>query len=255
MTSVMTTAVPADPECSEAEWAVRVDLAAAYRLAALYGWDDGLATHFSARVPGEETFLINPYGLFFAEVTASNLVKIDLDGNVLAPTRWEVNRAGFVIHGAIHEALADAMCVMHLHTQNGVAVSCLEEGLLPLSQAAMLISDRVAYHSYEGVALDEDERPRLIRDLGEARTMILRNHGTLTVGSSVAAAFHRMFALERACDIQMRILAAGRPISRVSNAAQARTGEFGQVLERTRVDLIWQAHRRALDRVTTDYQQ
>lgn len=247
--------VRGENDMSPAEWAVRLDLAACYRLAALYGWADALATHFSARVPGEEAFLLNPYGLFFEEVTASNLVKVDLDGNILRKTEHTINPAGFVIHSAIHGARADAGCVMHLHTVNGVAVSCLSEGLLPISQTAMLIADRIAFHDYEGVALEEDERPRLARDLGDFHIMILRNHGTLTLGEDVAAAFLRMHTLERACAIQMRVLAAGRPIETVSAGAQKVTGDIGIRLEQTRAGHAWAAHKRALDRVTTDYQR
>ena len=244
-----------DDNMSLEEWAIRLDLAACYRLAAMYGWADALATHFSARVPGEEAFLLNPYGLFFEEVTASNLVKVDLDGNILQKTEHTINQAGFVIHSAIHQARDDAGCVMHLHTSNGVAVSCLSEGLLPISQTAMLIADRIAYHDYEGVAFDEDERPRLAKDLGAFHIMILRNHGTLTVGDTIAATFLRMHTLEQACDIQMRVLATGRSIAPVSAGAQARTGEIGIRLEETRAEHSWRAHKRALDRVTTDYQR
>jgi ribulose-5-phosphate 4-epimerase/fuculose-1-phosphate aldolase len=236
-----------------AEWAVRVDLAASYRLCALYGWDEATGTHISARVPGEEAFLINPFDLFFEEVTASNLIKIDLQGNILLPTRHTLNPAGFVVHSAIHQARADAGCVMHLHTDNGVAVSCLAEGLLPLNQTAMLIADRIAYHDYEGVAVDLEERERLGRDLGGLNLMFLRNHGTLTVGQDVGEAFVRMYILERACAIQLRVLATGREIHPVSSTARERTHEVGARIALPNTNRGWLAHKRKLDRMTTDY--
>jgi ribulose-5-phosphate 4-epimerase/fuculose-1-phosphate aldolase len=195
---------------SNEEWETRVDLAAAYRLVAHYGWDDLIFTHISARVPGpDHHFLINPYGLMFSEISASNLVKVDLDGNVLEPTPYFVNPAGFTIHSAVHAAREDAHCVLHLHTIAGVAVSCQKDGLLPLNQTSMLIRDEVAYHEYEGVALDLDERPRLVADLGTKKAMLLRNHGTLTVGANVPEAFLAMYFLEQACAMQIAALAAG----------------------------------------------
>ena len=195
---------------SHEEWETRVDLAAAYRLVAHYGWDDLIFTHISARVPGpDHHFLINPYGLLFTEISASNLVKVDLDGNVVEPTPYFVNPAGFTIHSAVHAAREDAKCVLHLHTRDGVAVSCQKDGLMPLNQTAMLIRDEVAYHEYEGVAFDLDERPRLVADLGEKKAMLLRNHGTLTVGENVPEAFLAMYFLERACATQIAALAGG----------------------------------------------
>jgi ribulose-5-phosphate 4-epimerase/fuculose-1-phosphate aldolase len=232
------------------EWDLRVELAAAYRLAALNGWVDGVATHISARLPGEETFLINPFGLLFSEVTASNLVKIDIDGNILSETEHPVNAAGFVIHSAVHEARPDVGCVMHLHTDAGVAVSCLDEGLLPLSQSAMLICDQVAYHEYEGVSIDLGERKRLGEHLGQQNLMILRNHGTLTVGETVGQAFCRMAALEKVCAIQVMTLSMGRPIRSVTPESRERSAEFGRGIKNV---LLWAALRRDLDRVTTDY--
>lgn len=191
------------------EWKIRTDLAAAYRLVALYGWDDLVFTHISARVPGpEHHFLINPYGLLFEEITASSLVKVGLDGNKVSDSPYPVNPAGFTIHSAVHEVREDAGCVMHLHTPDGTAVATLSEGLLPLNQTAQLVLADLAYHDYEGVALDHDERPRLQRDLGDKGTMLLRNHGTLTVGRTVAEAFTRMYFLERACTMQVRTLSA-----------------------------------------------
>src|SRR5712671_5254450 len=192
------------------EWQARVDLAAAYRLVALYGWDDLIFTHISARVPGaDHHFLLNPYGVMFEEVTASSLVKIDLHGNKVMESPYFVNPAGFTIHSAVHEARADALCVMHLHTRHGIAVSAQENGLLPLSQQAMFALSSLAYHDYEGLALDEKEKPRLVADLGDKRSMILRNHGLLTVGRTVAEAFLGMFLLERACKIQILAQAGG----------------------------------------------
>ncbi|MGY2934539.1 ribulose-5-phosphate 4-epimerase/fuculose-1-phosphate aldolase [Bradyrhizobium sp. GM6.1] len=183
---------------TEAEWQQRVNLAACYRLVSLYGWDDLVDTHISARVPGpDHHFLINPYGLMFDEITASSLVKVDLHGNQLSESEYSVNPAGFTIHSAIHEVREDAICVLHLHTLDGTAVSSSAEGLLPLNQTAQLVTHDLAYHDYEGIALDHDERPRLQKDLGDHNHMLLRNHGTLTVGRSVASAFERMYHLER----------------------------------------------------------
>lgn len=197
---------------SQEEWQVRVKLAAAYQLAALYNWTDHIYTHFSARVPGvEEHFLINAYGLLFSEITASNLVKIDLDGNILAdPTGLGINQAGFVIHSAIHRARPDLQAVLHTHTKDGAAVSAQKEGLLPLSQHALAYYSRMTYHEYEGVALDLDEQERLVNDLGYSNVMILRNHGLLAGGVSIEHAFRELHGLERACNIQVAALAGGR---------------------------------------------
>ncbi|MDU6378201.1 MAG: class II aldolase/adducin family protein, partial [Bradyrhizobium sp.] len=195
---------------TEAEWSQRVNLAAAYRLVAMFGWDDLVDTHISARVPGpEHHFLINPYGLLFEEITASSLIKVDLYGNQLSESQYSINPAGFTIHSAIHEVREDVGCVIHLHTLDGVAVSSCADGLLPLNQIAQYVTHDLAYHDYEGVALDHDERPRLQRDLGTKNHMLLRNHGTLTVGRSVASAFERMYHLERACSIQVRTRTLG----------------------------------------------
>lgn len=237
------------------EQEARVDLAAAFRLAAHYGWDDLLATHMSVRVPGEETFLINPFGLMFEEVTASSLVKVDLDGNILSNTGYPVNAAGFTIHSAVHEGRPEVGCVIHLHTEAGIAVSGLEEGLLPLNQSSMLIRTDVAYHDYEGVALDLGERERLQRDLGDHGMMILRNHGTLTVGGTVAAAFSRMFSLERACRLQCATLSQGRKINQPSPEALEKTALLAETFRKeVNTALTWAALRRKLDRITTDYQ-
>ena len=197
-------------QVSEEEWKIRVDLAAAYRLVAYYGWDDLIFTHLSARIPGpEHHFLLNPYNLMFEEVTASSLVKVGMDGNPVGPTPFVTNAAGFTIHSAIHMAREDAQAVIHLHTPHGQAVSAHGEGLMPLTQTAMLVRDDVAYHDYEGVAVDLDERGRIVADLGQKGSMLLRNHGTLAVGETVGEAFIRIYFLERACEAQILALSAG----------------------------------------------
>ena len=196
---------------SEDEWKVRTELAALYRLVALYGWDDMIYTHISARLPGpDHQFLINPYGMFFGEMTASALVKIDLEGQILQETPYFINPAGFTIHSAIHAARDDAHYVMHLHSDQGVAVSAQAGGLLPLSQHALIVLPRLAYHDYEGIALNLDERERLVADLGDKSLMLLRNHGTLAVGTSAADCWTGMFYLERARKQQVMALSAGR---------------------------------------------
>jgi ribulose-5-phosphate 4-epimerase/fuculose-1-phosphate aldolase len=193
------------------EWQARVELAALYRLVALHGWDDMIFTHLSARVPGpEHHFLINPYGWLFGEITASSLVKVDLEGSAVDPTPHRVNPAGFTIHSAIHAAREDAMFVLHVHTDAGVAVSTHEEGLLPLTQHALIVLPSLAYHDYEGIALHLDERQRIVRDLGGCHAMLLRNHGTLALGATAGAAFLNLFMLERACAQQVMALSAGR---------------------------------------------
>src|SRR6185295_14943523 len=205
-------------QVSEAEWQARVDLAAAYRLVALSGWDDLIFTHISARIPGpEHHFLLNPYGMMFDEVTASSLVKIDLNGNKVSDSPYFINPAGFTIHSAVHAARADALCVMHLHTDYGIAVSAQEKGLLPISQQAMFPLASLAYHDYEGLALNEEEKPRLVSDLGDKNYMILRNHGLLTLGTTVAEAFLSMYILERACRIQILAQSGGGELHRVAD--------------------------------------
>jgi ribulose-5-phosphate 4-epimerase/fuculose-1-phosphate aldolase len=192
------------------EWKIRVDLAAAYRLVAYYGWDDLVFTHLSARIPGpEHHFLLNPYNLMFEEVTASSLVKVDTNGHPVDASPFITNPAGFTIHSAIHMARPDAHAVIHLHTPHGQAVSAHGDGLLPITQTAMLIRDEVAYHDYEGVAVDLDERERIVADLGDKGAMLLRNHGTLTVGETIGEAFVKMYFLERACEAQILALSAG----------------------------------------------
>ena len=199
---------------SEEEWKLRVDLAAAYRLIAHYGWDDLIFTHMSARVPGpEHHFLLNPYNLMFEEVTASSLIKVDLHGNPVDPTAFITNPAGFTIHSAVHMSREDAGAVIHLHTPHGQAVAAHAEGLLPLTQTAMLVMGDLAFHDYEGVATDHDERERIVADLGLRNAMLLRNHGTLSVGSTVGEAFIRIYFLERACQAQIMALSAGEAIN------------------------------------------
>ena len=191
------------------EWQTRVDLAAAYRLVAMFRWDDLVFTHITAKIPGTEHYLINPYGLMFDEITASSLVKIDIDGNVLQDTPFPINPAGFVIHSAVHAARHDIQCVMHTHTINGVAVSAQKLGLLPISQFSIFVLASLGYHDYEGVALHDDEKPRLVDDLGSNTYLMLRNHGLLTVGKTVAAAFQAMYTFETSCAVQVRAQAAG----------------------------------------------
>lgn len=233
------------------EWQVRVDLAAAYRLVAANGWDDLIFTHISARVPGgEDHFLVNPYGLLFEEITASSLVKVDLDGRIAMDTPFAINPAGFTIHSAIHEAREDAGCVMHLHTNAGIAVSAQAAGLLPISQTALFPASDLGYHDYEGVALNAEEKVRLVADLGTCSFLILRNHGTLTVGRSVAEAYLAMHVLERACDIQIKAQSGGAELVHVpdpiiegiqAQASKVTLGQGGQ--------LAWPAMLRKADRL------
>jgi ribulose-5-phosphate 4-epimerase/fuculose-1-phosphate aldolase len=212
------------------EWRIRVDLAAAYRLVAYYGWDDLIFTHLSARIPGpEHHFLLNPYNLMFEEVTASSLVKVDMNGLPVEPTPFITNPAGFTIHSAIHMAREDAQAVIHLHTPHGQAVSAHGEGLLPLTQTAMLIRDEIAYHDYEGVAVDLEERERIIADLGAKCAMLLRNHGTLAVGETVGEAFIRIYFLERACLAQILALSAGDHVNNPPQGAPEVTAAQGKV--------------------------
>src|SRR6476661_1471554 len=195
---------------------IRIDLAACYRLIAHFGMDDLIATHISARVPGaEEHFLVNPYGLLFSQVTASNLVKVDLEGHIVEETPHKVNPAGFVIHSAVHAARPDAKCVIHTHTVPGMAVSCLKAGLLPLSQKSLRFYNRIAYHDYEGKSDNLDERERLAVDLGKMNAMILRNHGLLVCGPSVKWAFKCMMALEKSCKVQLAVMSTGAKITQL----------------------------------------
>jgi Ribulose-5-phosphate 4-epimerase and related epimerases and aldolases len=239
---------------SAEEWQARVDCAALYRLVALHGWDDMIFTHISMRVPGpEHHFLINPYGLFFDEITASSLVKVDLEGNIVAPTPFYINPAGFTIHSAIHGAREDALCVIHLHTDAGVGVSAQKHGLLPLTQNALLVLPQLAQHEYEGVALNLDERERLVRDIGDKNLMLLRNHGTLSVGQTAAQAFVGIFFLERACAQQVAALSGGLEQALIApEAAQAeargQSAGLGMVS-----GLAWAGLKRQLDRKNPGY--
>jgi len=244
-------------QVSEAEWQARVDLAAAYRLVALYGWDDLIFTHISARVPGAtHHFLLNPYGMMFEEVTASSLVKIDLAGNKVMDSPYFINPAGFTIHSAVHAAREDAMCVMHLHTDYGIAVSAQKKGLLPLSQQSMVALASIAYHDYEGVALDEDEKPRLVSDLGESNYMILRNHGLLTIGRSAAEAFLGMFLLERACKIQILAQTGGPELIRIPDAIVKRVdSQLKAVTVGQGAELTWPGLLRKLERLDPSYRE
>ncbi|MEO1040400.1 MAG: class II aldolase/adducin family protein [Pseudomonadota bacterium] len=222
-------AVSVKDQVDEAEWKARCDLAALYRLCFTHGWDDLFFTHISMRVPGpEEHFLINPFGLLFEDVTASNLVKVDIEGNVLPPSRYGINPAGFTIHSAIHEARPDVAVAMHLHTDQGVAVAAQKRGLLPISQLAMNVMKDVVYHEYEGIALDHDEKARLVADLGKHHLMILRNHGTLTVGDHPFSAYLRMYLLERACKIQTMAQGSGADLIEWDQTMQDRVYAQGE---------------------------
>lgn len=244
-------------QVSAEEWAVRVDLAAAYRLVAHYGWDDLIFTHLSVRVPGpEHHFLINPYDMMFEEITASSLVKIDVDGNPVIPTSHPVNPAGFTIHSALHMNCEDAHAVMHLHTPDGQAVSAMAEGLMPHTQTGMIARHDIAYHEYEGIATDLEERERLIADMGDKSVMILRNHGTLAIGKTVGECFLRLYFLERACEAQVKMLSAGRdglynPPQGTPEKVQEQTayGAMGMVANH----LAWPALLRKLDRIDPSF--
>jgi len=242
---------------SPEEWAVRVDLAACYRLVAHYGWEDLVFTHITARVPGAaDQFLINPYGMFFDEITASNLVKIDLDGHKVEESPFPVNPAGFVIHSAIHAARHDAKYVLHTHTLNGVAVSTQRAGLLPISQHSISVLASLGYHDFEGPALRDDEKPRLVADLGDKTSLILRNHGLLTVGETAAEAFVAMYFLETSCAIQVRAQAGGGELIPVPK--ETIEAAYAQVLAASRPQgrrgsLVWPGLLRRLDRLDPSY--
>ena len=241
------------PDCSAAEWTVRVDLAAAYRLVALRGWDDLIFTHLSARVPGSDHFLINPYGLLFEEITASNLVKVDVDGKKVDASPYPVNPAGFTIHSAVHMNRKDAHCVVHLHTVQGQAVSAQRAGLLPITQTALQIHYDVAYHDFEGIAEDLDERERIVRDLGTCNALILRNHGTLTVGETVSDAWLRMYMLERACEAQIAAQAGAALLEAPAEAGEKTAAIAKAGLPMIGRKLAWPALLRKLDRVDPSY--
>lgn len=241
---------------TESEWRQRVELAGLYRLVAWYGWDDLIFTHLSARVPGPENhFLLNPFGMLFNEITASSLVKVDVEGAKVMESQYQVNPAGFTIHSAVHINRQDAHCVMHLHTDDGVAVSAQESGLMSITQHAMQLGE-VAYHEYEGVALNLEERQRIVADLGPCRCMILRNHGTLTVGQTCADAFMAMYYLERACTMQVRALAGGARILSPSRAAAEQAAARSQALfDGTLGPVVWQALMRQMDRLDPSFRE
>ena len=242
-------------QVSDEEWDLRVDLAACYRAIAMYGWDDLVFTHISARVPGDEHhFLINAYGLLFEEMTASSLVKVDLNGDKVLESPHPINPAGFVIHSAVHEARHDVRCVLHTHTRAGVAVSAQTDGLLPISQQSLLPAATLAYHDYEGVAVNDAEKPRLVADLGENNALILRNHGLLTTGATIPDAFLLMYVLETACQIQLLAQAPGGELIHVpqpivdgiqAQADKAMQGLGGQ--------LVWPGLLRKLDRMDSSF--
>lgn len=243
-------------QVSAEEWTARVNLAAAYRLVALYGWDDLVFTHISARVPGpEHHFLINPYGWLFNEITASSLVKVDLHGAKVLDSPYEINPAGFVIHSAIHASREDAHCVMHTHSLNGVAVSAQKQGLLALSQQSLFVLSGLGYHGYEGVALNEEEKPRLVRDLGAKMFLMLRNHGLLTVGPSPADAFLAMYLFESACAIQVRSQGGGELIPIVQPILDGIQKQAAQVTRGLGGMLAWPGLLRRLDRESPGFRE
>ena len=242
---------------------MRSGLAAAYRAAALFGWDDMIGTHFTVRVPTAEdepeAFLINPYGKTFDKITASSLLKVDVEGNILSDSDFPVNKAGFVVHSSVHRAREDAGCVMHLHTKDGVACSALEDGLLPLNQTALIIRGKIGLHEYEGPAVSLEERERMAAALGMHDLMFLRNHGTMAVGATVAEAFQRMYLLECACTYQVRTLSMGlpwhMPDQHVIDDTYVKYGFRNKHSEHYARQLFWPALLRKLDRVCPDYKQ
>ncbi|MDH3665379.1 MAG: class II aldolase/adducin family protein [Paracoccaceae bacterium] len=246
-------------QVSAEEWQMRVDLAACYRLVEMFDWSDLLGTHISARVPGEEdAFLINPYGLLFEEITASSLVKVDEEGNILSPTEYHINPAGFVIHGAVHMARPDVACALHTHTQAGTSVATQQDGLLPITQHALAVIAHVGYHGYEGIATDMDERERLVSDLNDNNILVLRNHGLLTVGRTVAEAFVWMYRAERACRMQLAIQQAGAEVIQIPDDVQETTIARNRLANSPKGHrpigiLEWPALLRKLDRVDSSY--
>jgi ribulose-5-phosphate 4-epimerase/fuculose-1-phosphate aldolase len=242
---------------TDAERTLRADLAACYRLVALFGWDDLVFTHISARVPGpEHHFLINPYGMLFEEITASSLVKVDASGGKVEPSEYPVNPAGFVIHSAIHAAREDVTCVLHTHTRSGVAVSAQREGLLPISQQATVALSSLGYHDYEGIAVHDAEKPRLVGDLGTRTALILRNHGLLTVGPTIADAFVIMYVLESACQIQVLAQAGGNALLSVgAPVLEGVKASVDAVTKGLGGKLAWPGLLRKLDRRSPGYRE
>lgn len=240
---------------SAEEWQARTELAAVYRLVALYGWDDLIFTHISARVPGEDGhFLINPYGFLFEEITASSLVKINLQGEIVSETPHFINPAGFTIHSAVHEARHDVACVLHIHSLHGVAVSAQKDGLLPVSQQSLFPLSSLAYHDYEGIALNEEEKPRLVADLGAKNFMILRNHGLLTCGKTAAEAFLFMYILESACRAQILAQSGGKDLIQIAPPIlQGIAAQVEMVTKGLGADLVFPAMLRKLDKIDASY--
>jgi ribulose-5-phosphate 4-epimerase/fuculose-1-phosphate aldolase len=252
----MATALKPRPSCSPEEWRARIELAACYRLLHHYRMTDLIYTHGTLRVPGEEgRFLINPYGWRWDEITASSLVKIDVDGNKVDGSAQRVNPAGFTIHSAVHRGRHEAACVIHTHTRAGMAVAALECGILPISQLAMQWHGRIGYHDYEGIATDLDERERIVRDLGDKRALVLRNHGLLTVGRSVAEAFQTMYYLNLACEVQLAAMATGARlvVPRDAVAEKVAAQQDAMNIDDDDLALEWQAHLRLLDRLDPTY--
>lgn len=240
-------------QVSEQEWQLRVELAACYRLVAEFGWDDLVFTHISVRIPGDDNhFLINPFGMMFDEITASDLIKIDHNGNILQDTPHSVNKAGFIIHSCIHEGREDVGCVIHTHTRAGVAVSAQKEGILPISQQATYVLSSLGYHDYEGVAIREDEQPRLQQDLGDANMLVLRNHGLLTVGKTVSDAFLSMYILETTCQIQLAAQSGGSELIHIEPKIVSSIKEAVKV-QSVDGSLVWPALLRKLDRIDPRY--
>jgi ribulose-5-phosphate 4-epimerase/fuculose-1-phosphate aldolase len=236
------------------EWATRVDLAAAYRLVAHFGWDDLIFTHISARVPGSHEFLINPYGLAFDEVTASNLVRVNLEGAKTLGSPYEINPAGYTIHSAIHAGREDVGCVLHLHTVAGVAVSCQKAGLLPISQQATLVVQSLSYHDYEGLAMNPDEKPRLQANLGQSQFLMLRNHGLLTVGTDVPDAFTAMYLFQRSCEVQLLAQGNGAELIEVPQSVLDTVPVYLPAVTRgAGTALAWPALLRRMDRLDASY--
>jgi ribulose-5-phosphate 4-epimerase/fuculose-1-phosphate aldolase len=243
---------PPVPSPPAAERELRIDLAAAYRLIALQGWDDDIANHISVRVPGPGNhFLINPFGVLFEEITASMLVKVDLEGNIVdgGTTDLGINKAGFVIHSAIHAAREQAHAIVHCHTIAGTAVSAQKQGLLPIGPLALLLLGKVAYHDFEGITVDEDEKPRIVADLGDKWALILRNHGTISVGRTIPQAYQRMYWLERSCQQQVAALAGGRELTLPPQAMADRVQLQNRDGFADLADRSWSAQLRRLDRI------
>jgi len=242
-------------QMSAEEWQTRIDLAACARLCAHYGWVESTGNHVSAKVPGEDAFLVNPYDLMFEEVTASSLLKLDFEGNLAAPTEHQQNPTAFYVHGGFYIERADIGCAIHVHSVAGTAVSCLAEGIMPINQTAMTIADHVAYHDYEGIVLDRSESERINRHLGNRRFLILRNHGTMTFGETIPEAFLRCYVLERTCEVQLQVLASGRPIYPVTPEAISSAGEIGGKMGPKSGERGWASQLRLLDRISPDYKQ